>query len=41
VTDRDVFEEWASKVGGTARFARARGDAPSGVSFVAGICFWF
>ena len=33
--------EWAGKAGETARFARAAGDEPSGVSYVAGIRFWF
>lgn len=33
--------EWASKVGATARFARAAGEDPSALSFVAGIRFWF
>ena len=36
-----VGVEWAGKVGETARFARAAGDQPSGVSYVAGIRFWF
>ena len=36
-----VGVEWASKIGGTARLARAVGEDPSGVSFVAGIRFWF
>jgi copper resistance protein B len=36
-----VGVEWAGKVGETARFARAAGDDPSGVSYVAGIRFWF
>ena len=33
--------EWAGKLGETARFARVVGDQPSGVSYVAGIRFWF
>ena len=33
--------EWAAKVGETARLARAAGDQPSGVGFVAGVRFWF
>jgi copper resistance protein B len=33
--------EWAGKVGETARLARAAGEQPSGVSYVAGIRFWF
>lgn len=33
--------EWAAKAGETARLARAAGDRPSVVSFVAGIRFWF
>lgn len=36
-----VGVEWASKVGGTARLARAAGEDPSSISFVAGIRFWF
>ncbi len=36
-----VGVEWATKVGETARFARAAGDRPSAVSYVAGIRFWF
>ena len=33
--------EWAGKVGETARLARAAGDQPSSVNYVAGIRFWF
>jgi copper resistance protein B len=33
--------EWAGKVGDTARFARAAGEDPSGVSFVMGVRAWF
>ncbi len=36
-----VGVEWARKVGDTARFARAAGEDPSGVSFVMGIRAWF
>ena len=33
--------EWAALVGETARLARAAGDRPGGISYVAGIRFWF
>jgi len=33
--------EWAGKIGETARLARDAADPTSGVSFVAGIRFWF
>lgn len=33
--------EWARKIGDTARFARAAGEDPSGVSFVMGVRAWF
>ena len=33
--------EWTGKVGETARLARATGDRTSGISYVAGIRFWF
>nr|WP_315475006.1 copper resistance protein B [uncultured Sandarakinorhabdus sp.] len=33
--------EWAGKTGETARFARSAGERTSGVSYVAGIRFWF
>ena len=36
-----VGVEWARKVGDTARFARAAGEAASSVSFVAGVRVWF
>jgi copper resistance protein B len=36
-----VGVEWAGKLGETARLARAAGDRPSGVGYVAGIRFWF
>ncbi|HJS11524.1 copper resistance protein B [Sphingopyxis sp.] len=36
-----VGVEWARKVGDTARFARAAGEDPSGVSFVMGVRAWF
>jgi uncharacterized protein involved in copper resistance len=36
-----VGVECANKVGETARLATAAGDRPSGVSYVAGIRFWF
>lgn len=36
-----VGVEWAAKTGETARLARAAGDRPSVVSYVAGIRFWF
>ncbi|KAB7647470.1 copper resistance protein B [Polymorphobacter fuscus] len=36
-----VGVEWAAKVGETARYARDAGERASGVSYVAGIRFWF
>lgn len=36
-----VGVEWARKFGDTARFARAAGEDPNGVSFVMGIRTWF
>ena len=36
-----VGVEWARKVGGTARYARADGDDADSVSLVAGIKLWF
>jgi copper resistance protein B len=33
--------EWARKLGDTARFARAAGEDPGGVSFVMGVRTWF
>lgn len=36
-----VGVEWARKVGGTARYARASGEDASLTNFVAGIRFWF
>ncbi|GGE12829.1 copper resistance protein B [Polymorphobacter glacialis] len=36
-----VGVEWAGKIGETARLARAAGDQPSAVNYVAGIRFWF
>ncbi len=36
-----VGVSWTRSVGGTADFARAAGDDPEIVSFVAGIRFWF
>jgi copper resistance protein B len=36
-----VGVEWAGTTGETARLARAAGDRTSGVSYVAGIRFWF
>ena len=36
-----VGVEWAARVGETARLARAAGDQPSSVAYVAGIRFWF
>ena len=36
-----VGVEWAAKVGETARYARDAGDRTSGISYVAGIRFWF
>jgi len=36
-----VGVEWARKVGDTARFARAAGEDPDSVSFVAGVRVWF
>lgn len=33
--------EWAGKTGETARLARNAGERTSGVSYVAGIRFWF
>ncbi|WP_428631765.1 copper resistance protein B [Sphingopyxis sp.] len=36
-----VGAEWARKVGETARFARAMGDDPGGVSIVVGVRGWF
>lgn len=36
-----VGVEWSTKVGETARFARASGEDPDTVNFVAGFRFWF
>ncbi|MBI1182133.1 MAG: copper resistance protein B [Alphaproteobacteria bacterium] len=36
-----VGVSWTRKLGGTADFARASGEAPGGVSFVAGVRWWF
>ncbi|MGV3729487.1 MAG: copper resistance protein B [Sphingopyxis sp.] len=36
-----VGVEWARKVGGTARYARADGDDADSVNFVAGVKLWF
>lgn len=36
-----VGVEWAGKTGETARFAREAGERTSGISYVAGIRFWF